>query len=242
MAREKAREKSSTTSDSGSRSSSSGIDKDKEEQKGKGSGRGCCSYSRGRGRGPGPTVILAALVSLLVSSAAGVALAGVLMARQRDRLAAPDESFDPAFYLARDLILFASAMAILYVALHVRAARRRVYCCARSTGASAGSDGGSSGDGDAARDSCSGGSEGGSAPDGHNDSNSSGGGGGGGGSSGSALLVARLAIIVWIAALIATAVMIARAGPIPFRYADGSKKGFVGAVPVLNLLICIGAM
>lgn len=240
MARDKSPTTTTTTSDDiSSSSSSSGTDKE-EQNKAKG--------RRGRRRGPGPTVVLAALVSLLVSSAAGVALAGVLIARQRDRLAAPDEAFDPAFYLARDLILFASAMAILYVALHVRAARRRAYCCVRCT---AGSDGDSSGDGD-------------STPDGHNDSSSSSGGGGGGGSGhsmrttmrktqlpphlrgnylhASALLVARLAIVVWIAALIATAVMIARAGPVPFRYADGTKKGFVGAVPVLNLLICIGAM
>jgi hypothetical protein len=49
----------------------------------------------------------------------------------------------------------------------------------------------------------------------------------------SALLVARLGIGTWIAALVATAIMIARA--IPFQ-------GISGKVPILNLLICTGAL
>ncbi|KAI3321684.1 hypothetical protein HD806DRAFT_523659 [Xylariaceae sp. AK1471] len=49
----------------------------------------------------------------------------------------------------------------------------------------------------------------------------------------SALVVARLGIGTWIAALVATAIMIARA--IPF-------KGLSGKVPFLNLLICTGAI
>jgi hypothetical protein len=49
----------------------------------------------------------------------------------------------------------------------------------------------------------------------------------------SALVVARLCVGTWVAALIATAIMIARA--IPF-------EGLSGKVPFLNLLICIGAM
>lgn len=49
----------------------------------------------------------------------------------------------------------------------------------------------------------------------------------------SALLVARLGIVCWVAALIATAVLISRA--LPF-------EGFLAKVPYLDLLICIGAM
>ncbi|KAJ8123895.1 hypothetical protein O1611_g9485 [Lasiodiplodia mahajangana] len=49
----------------------------------------------------------------------------------------------------------------------------------------------------------------------------------------SALLVARLGIVVWITALVATAIMIARAIPL---------EGFLSKVPILNLLICIGAI
>ncbi|KAH8166223.1 hypothetical protein CIB48_g1984 [Xylaria polymorpha] len=49
----------------------------------------------------------------------------------------------------------------------------------------------------------------------------------------SALLVARLGIVCWVAALIATAVLISRA--LPF-------EGFLAKVPYLDLLICIGAI
>ncbi|KAI1640594.1 hypothetical protein F4809DRAFT_662836 [Biscogniauxia mediterranea] len=49
----------------------------------------------------------------------------------------------------------------------------------------------------------------------------------------SALLIARLSIAVWIAALIATAVVISKALRL---------EGFAGKVPFLDLLICIGAI
>ncbi|KAI5924193.1 hypothetical protein F4810DRAFT_709911 [Camillea tinctor] len=49
----------------------------------------------------------------------------------------------------------------------------------------------------------------------------------------SALLIARLSIAVWIAGLVATAVVISKA--LPF-------EGFGGKVPFLDLLICIGAL
>ncbi|KAI1111916.1 hypothetical protein F5Y14DRAFT_286661 [Nemania sp. NC0429] len=49
----------------------------------------------------------------------------------------------------------------------------------------------------------------------------------------SALLFARLGILVWIAALVATAILIAR--PVPL-------EGFAGNVPILNLLLCIFAI
>ncbi|KAI0865848.1 hypothetical protein F4860DRAFT_526229 [Xylaria cubensis] len=49
----------------------------------------------------------------------------------------------------------------------------------------------------------------------------------------SALLVARLSIFCWAAALISTAIMIARALPV---------EGFLVKLPYLDLLICIGAI
>ncbi|KAI1197135.1 hypothetical protein F5X97DRAFT_343776 [Nemania serpens] len=49
----------------------------------------------------------------------------------------------------------------------------------------------------------------------------------------SALLFARLSIIVWIAALIATAILISKSIPL---------EGFAGKVPILNLLLCIAAI
>ncbi|KAL7625263.1 hypothetical protein AAE478_004479 [Parahypoxylon ruwenzoriense] len=49
----------------------------------------------------------------------------------------------------------------------------------------------------------------------------------------SALLVSRLGIALWIAALVATAVMIARAVPM---------EGIAGIAPYLNLVTCIGAI
>ena len=256
---------------------------EKEQEQKQGRRRGCCYRSEGstrsRWRGPGPCIVLAALICLFASSTGGVALAAVLIARQRvvaEGSGGPEQERearealrDPAFYLARDLILFASAMAFLYIVLHVRAARRKAYCCVAARGSVSGHGSSSSSGGDGSmRDSCSS-EEAGAADQGRDGATGS-----TAESSGStysmrttmrssseamrrtrlpphlrgnylhasALLVARLAIVVWIAALIATVVMIARAGPIPFRYADGTKKGFVGAVPVLNLLICTGAM
>ncbi|KAK9416029.1 hypothetical protein SUNI508_09802 [Seiridium unicorne] len=49
----------------------------------------------------------------------------------------------------------------------------------------------------------------------------------------SAILIARLSIFVWVCALIATAVMVATAFPL---------GGLAGKLPILNLLICIGAL
>ncbi|KAI1753256.1 hypothetical protein F4782DRAFT_87887 [Xylaria castorea] len=49
----------------------------------------------------------------------------------------------------------------------------------------------------------------------------------------SALLVSRLGIVCWVAALISTAVMIARALPV---------EGFLAKLPYLDLLLCIGAI
>ena len=292
--------------------SHSSLEQFNKEQQKRGRRSGCCSLPRrtaetdgdtdsdarssSRWRGPGPSIVLAALVCLFASSTGGVALAAVLLARQRaaagpgptsadQEREAREALRDPAFYLARDLILFASAMAFLYIVLHVRAARRRAYCCvaAAARGGSVSGRGSSGSEGDAsARDSCS--TESGGAvaaaaaaavattttDQSSRDGSTTESGSGsysmrttmrcnsseaaamrrtrlpphlrGNYLHASALLVARLAIVIWIAALIATAVMIARAGSVPFRYADGTKKGFVGAVPILNLLICMGAM
>ncbi|KAI0546667.1 hypothetical protein F4679DRAFT_598570 [Xylaria curta] len=49
----------------------------------------------------------------------------------------------------------------------------------------------------------------------------------------SALLVARLSIFCWAAALISTAIMIARSVPV---------EGFLAKLPYLDLLVCIGAI
>ncbi|KAI8951479.1 hypothetical protein F4801DRAFT_589681 [Xylaria longipes] len=49
----------------------------------------------------------------------------------------------------------------------------------------------------------------------------------------SALLVARLGIVCWVAAVIATAIMIARALPV---------EGLLAKVPYLDLLLCVGAI
>ncbi|ETS79792.1 hypothetical protein PFICI_09645 [Pestalotiopsis fici W106-1] len=51
----------------------------------------------------------------------------------------------------------------------------------------------------------------------------------------SALIVARLSIVAWICALVATAAMIANASPLPLG-------GLASKSPILNLLICIGAL
>lgn len=49
----------------------------------------------------------------------------------------------------------------------------------------------------------------------------------------SALVVARLSIATWICALVATAAMISKASPL---------HGLASKSPILNLLICIGAL
>jgi hypothetical protein len=130
-----------------------------------------------------PSVILAALISLFLSSAGGIALAIVLMVKVVEK---------EAGCLSRDLILFAATISMFYIGLHIRGARKDYkrevsippqlyteYLYA------------------------------------------------------TALLIARVGICVWAAALIATAILMARA--VPFQ--DLSKT-----VPILNLLICIGAM
>ncbi|KAI1840109.1 hypothetical protein JX266_013691 [Neoarthrinium moseri] len=50
----------------------------------------------------------------------------------------------------------------------------------------------------------------------------------------SALLVARLSIAAWVAALVATAVLVATEA-VP-------TDGLDGKIPILNMLVCIGAL
>ncbi|KAI8630226.1 hypothetical protein F5Y19DRAFT_58035 [Xylariaceae sp. FL1651] len=131
-----------------------------------------------------PTIVLAALSVLFLSSAGGIALAVVLMVKAVVNI--------EAACLSRDLILFSAAVALLYICLHIKGARKDYH------------------------------REGPGPPQiyGHY-------------LHASALLVARLGIGAWIAALVATAVLIAKA--IPF-------ESFAGKVPFLNLVICIGAI
>ncbi|KAI0007693.1 hypothetical protein F4779DRAFT_628928 [Xylariaceae sp. FL0662B] len=140
-------------------------------------------YNQEQKRRRRPSIVLGALVCLVISSAGGIALAIILMLQPVEIHAA---------CIARDLILFAAAMTLLYIGLHIRAARKDYK--RRGPGP----------------------------PQIYGEYLHA-----------SALLVARLAIAVWIAALIATAVMIAKAGPF---------EGFAKKIPFLNLLICIGAI
>lgn len=130
-----------------------------------------------------PSVIFCALLVLFLSSAGGIALAVVLMAKGVEIGAAS---------LSRDIILFAGIMSLLYICLHIRGARKE-YKKERP-----------------------------GPPQSHGNYLHA-----------SAVLVARLSIITWVAALIATAVIIAR---------TTHFEGFSGKVPFLNLLICIFSM
>ncbi|KAI1361931.1 hypothetical protein F5Y08DRAFT_287553 [Xylaria arbuscula] len=130
-----------------------------------------------------PGVILVALIVLFLSSAGGISLAIVLMAKVQE--------IEMACF-ARDFILFAGILSQLYIGLHVFAARREYK------------------------------REGVGPPQMYGQYLHA-----------SAMLVARLAIVTWIAALVATAIMIARSIPL---------AGFAGKVPFLDLLLCVGAI
>ncbi|KAK5627356.1 hypothetical protein RRF57_003071 [Xylaria bambusicola] len=129
------------------------------------------------------SVILVALIVLFLSSAGGISLAIVLMAKVKEIEAA---------CIARDFILFAGLMSMLYIFLHICGARR-----------------------DYKR-------QGLGPPQMYGQYLHA-----------SAMLVARLGIVIWIAALVATAIMIARSIPL---------AGFAGKVPFLDLLLCVGAI
>ncbi|KAI1655583.1 hypothetical protein F4813DRAFT_366575 [Daldinia decipiens] len=130
-----------------------------------------------------PSFVLAAIIFLFLSSAGGLSLAIVLMVQ-------PTEVKFTC--ISRDLVLFASAIALLYICLHIRGARKNYK-------------------------------RKGSGPPqiyGHY-------------LHASALLIARLSIAIWIAALVATAVMVAK--PVP-------SDGLTRIAPYLNLVICVIAI
>ncbi|KAI5862964.1 hypothetical protein GGS23DRAFT_77119 [Durotheca rogersii] len=140
-------------------------------------------YNEDQKRSRRPSFVLAALVFLFVSSSAGVALSIILMLQ-------PAEVQTPC--IARDLVLFAAVMSLLYICIHVRGARKDYR--RRGTGP----------------------------PQIYGQYLHA-----------SALLVARLGIAVWVAALVATAIVISKAAPM---------AGLAKVAPYLNLVICIGAL
>ncbi|KAH9883477.1 hypothetical protein F4778DRAFT_659776 [Xylariomycetidae sp. FL2044] len=154
-------------------------------------------YNQEQKRRRHPSIILAALLCLFLSSAGGIALAVILVLEPAEVQAA---------CLARDLILVAAGIALLYIILHIRGARKDYTRMVSHRGWQGGMKANPMA----------------GPPQIYGNYLHA-----------SALLVARLGIAVWIAALVATAVMIAKA--VPFA-------GFPGKVPFLNLLICVGAI
>ncbi|KAI0377951.1 hypothetical protein F5Y04DRAFT_168405 [Hypomontagnella monticulosa] len=140
-------------------------------------------YNNEQKRRRRPSILLAALISLFLSATGGMILAIVLMLQPIDA---------PNACIARDLVLFASVIALLYICLHIRGARKDYR--RRGPGP----------------------------PQTYGNYLHAG-----------ALLVARLGIAVWIAALVATAVMIGKAVP---------AEGLAKTAPYLNLVVCIGAI
>ncbi|KAI1776262.1 hypothetical protein F4818DRAFT_375182 [Hypoxylon cercidicola] len=136
-------------------------------------------YNNEQKRTKRPSVLLGALIFLFLSSAGGIALAVVLMLQPVEIQAA---------CIARDLTLFAASLALLYICLHIRGARK-----------------------DYTR-------KGPGPPQIYGEYLHA-----------SALIVERLGIAVWVAALVATVVMIAKAIPL---------GGLAGMTPYLNLAIC----
>ncbi|RYP11890.1 hypothetical protein DL767_011293 [Monosporascus sp. MG133] len=198
-------------------------------------------FNASRGRRRRPSIILGALLVLFLVSGSGVALAIVLMLQDDEPTpTATTENTTTEVQtrhiacLARDLMLFASLLALLYLALHVRGALRRNHHRGgpyTSSGREQGQEGRSSRTSSRVMRSGAGGPP-------HTmrgDFLHAG-----------ALLVSRLAIGVWVAALAATAVLIARAGRGAGVEGDGGRgilgAGVVGAAPVLKLLVCAFAI
>ncbi|KAI1206926.1 uncharacterized protein F4807DRAFT_218499 [Annulohypoxylon truncatum] len=130
-----------------------------------------------------PSILLASLIFLFISSVAGLSLAVVLLLQPAEVQTA---------CIARDLILFAASIGLVYVCIHIRGARK-----------------------DYRR-------RGNLPPQIYGDYLHA-----------SALLIARFGIAVWVAALVATAVMIAKAAP---------SNGLAKMTPYLDLVICLGAL
>ncbi|OTA98301.1 hypothetical protein M426DRAFT_17532 [Hypoxylon sp. CI-4A] len=72
-------------------------------------------YNKEQTRRKRPSVLLAALICLFLSSGGGIALAVVLMVQPTEIQSA---------CIARDLILFAAIVALVYICLHVKGARK----------------------------------------------------------------------------------------------------------------------
>ncbi|KAI1100253.1 hypothetical protein F4804DRAFT_344866 [Jackrogersella minutella] len=140
-------------------------------------------YNKERKRRKRPSVLLAALISLFLSSAGGITLAIVLILQPVEVQTA---------CIARDLVLFAASLALLYICLHLRGARKDYR--RRGNGP----------------------------PQIYGEYLHA-----------SALLLARIGIAVWVAALVATSVMIAKPTP---------STGLAKTAPYLDLVICIGAL
>lgn len=140
-------------------------------------------YNTEQKRRKRPTILLASLIFLFLSSVAGISLAIVLLLQPAEVQSA---------CIARDLVLFAASIGLVYVCIHVRGARkdyrRRGNLPPQIYGEYLHA---------------------------------------------SALLVARFGIAVWVAALIATSVMIAKIE---------SSTGLARMTPYLDLVICIGAL
>ncbi|KAI0884302.1 uncharacterized protein GGS22DRAFT_21691 [Annulohypoxylon maeteangense] len=140
-------------------------------------------YNTEQKRSRRPSILLASLIFLFISSVAGICLAVVLLLQPAEVQSA---------CIARDLVLFAASIGLVYVCIHVRGARK-----------------------DYRR-------RGNLPPQLYGDYLHA-----------SALLTARFGIAVWVAALVATAVMIAKAAP---------SNGLAKMAPYLDLVICIGAL
>ncbi|RYO85651.1 hypothetical protein DL764_009134 [Monosporascus ibericus] len=198
-------------------------------------------FNASRRRRRRPSIILCALLVLFLASGSGVALVVVLMLQDDEPNPATSTKSTTTEVqtrhiacLARDLLLFASLLALLYLALHVRGALRRNH---RRGGSDVGSGRKQGQEGRGGRISSTVMRRGAGGPPHmmHGDFLHAG-----------ALLVSRLAIGVWVAALAATAVLIARAGRGAGVEGDGGQgmlgAGVVGAAPVLDLLVCIFAI
>ncbi|KAI1138608.1 hypothetical protein F5Y05DRAFT_44860 [Hypoxylon sp. FL0543] len=139
-------------------------------------------YNQEQKRRRRPSILLGALISLFLSSVGGLTLAIILLLQPLEIQSG---------CIARDLTLFASSIALVYVCLHIRGARKDYR--RRGPGP----------------------------PQIYGDYLHA-----------SALMVARFGIAVWVAALVATSVMIAKAAPL---------EDFAKTAPYLQLVICIGA-
>ncbi|RYP69286.1 hypothetical protein DL769_005307 [Monosporascus sp. CRB-8-3] len=203
-------------------------------------------FNASRRRRRRPSIILGALLVLFLASGSGVALAVVLMLQHDEPFPTDTANTTTEVQtrhiacLARDLVLFASLLALLYIALHVRGALRRnhhdhhgPYPISSGGGSGRGSEQGQEGRSSRSSSGAMRSGAGGPPHTMRGDFLHAG-----------ALLVSRLAIGVWVAALATIAVLIARAGR--GVEGDGGRgmlgAGVVGAAPVLELLVCIFAL